>query len=360
MINNRRTFIAGGLAFAAAGLSGMAFAQEPAKQEIAQEPIVYICPMHPDVNSKLPGQCPKCNMKLVAAKGATAGGEFYICPMHPDVISNQAGTCPKCNMKLVKSAPPETSDYIVRIKTIPAPPKAGGKVKLQFSVFHPVTGKQIKDFNILHDMPFHLFVVSQDFESFQHIHPEKQSDGSFTIETDLPKAGYYKIFCDFFPAGGMPQVTHHNLVTAGYDGDLISSQARLTPDKPINHMLVKTVEGTRFELKLEPEEPFAGKPAELRYHLVDEKTGQPVNDLKPYLGAWGHTLILSEDATDYLHSHPSEMIPEGVDRSKLESKPDVTFDTFFPRPGNYRIWSQFQRGDKIITVPFTVYVPRLR
>jgi hypothetical protein len=54
------------------------------------------------------------------------------------------------------------------------------------------------------------------------------------------------------------------------------------------------------------------------------------------------------------------MIPEGVDRSKLESKSDVVFDTFFPRPGNYRIWSQFQRGDKIITVPFTVYVPRLK
>jgi hypothetical protein len=54
------------------------------------------------------------------------------------------------------------------------------------------------------------------------------------------------------------------------------------------------------------------------------------------------------------------MIPEGVDRSKLESKPDVVFDTFFPRPGNYRIWSQFQRGATIITVPFTIYVTRLK
>ncbi|HKQ74863.1 MAG TPA: heavy metal-binding domain-containing protein [Blastocatellia bacterium] len=359
MTNIRRSFLAGALAFAALCLSSLAFAQDPAKQEIGPEPIVYVCPIHPDVNSKLPGTCHKCNMKLVASKGA-ADGDFHICPMHPDVVSNQPGTCPKCNMKLVKTAPPETSDYVVRIKTIPAPPKPGQKVKLQFTIFHPVNGKQIKDFNILHDMPFHLFVVSQDFESFQHIHPDKQPDGSFTIETDLPKAGYYKIFCDFFPGGGMPQVTHHNLVTAGYNGDLISSQARLTPDTSINQKLVKTVEGTRFELKLEPGELFAGKPAELRYHLVDEKTGEAVKDLKPYLGAWGHTLILSEDATDYLHSHPSEMIPEDVDRSKLESKSDVTFDTFFPRPGNYRIWSQFQRGGKIITVSFTVYVPRLK
>jgi len=362
MTNNRGSFLAGVLVLAVAGLfvmAGFTFAQDPPKQETAQEPIVYICPMHPDVNSKLPGQCHKCNMKLVASK-AGAGADFYMCPMHPDVAANQATTCPKCNMKLVKSAPPETDEYIVRIKTNPAPPKAGEKARFQFTIFHPVTEKQVKDFNILHDMPFHLFVVSQDFEVFQHIHPDKQPDGSFTIETDLPKAGYYKIFCDFFPAGGMPQVAHLNLVTAGYNGDLISSQARLKPDKPVDGKLVKTVEGTRFELKLDPVEPVAGKPAELHYHLVDEKNGEPVKDLKPYLGAWGHTLILSEDATDYLHSHPTEMIPEDVDRTKLESKPDVVFDTFFPHPGNYRIWSQFQRGNMIITVPFTIYVPRLK
>lgn len=350
MNNHRRTFMQGGLAALMVGTPLLAWGQDPQ----AQEPVVYICPMHPDVNSKVPGNCTKCNMKLVATK-ASGSTDFYICPMHPDVMSAEAGKCPKCNMKLVKSAPPETSDYTVRIQTFPALPKPG-KVKFRFSIFHPVTEKQIKDFNILHDMPFHLFVVSQDFESFQHIHPDKQPDGSFTIETELPKAGYYKLFCDFFPVGGMPQVIHHNLVTAGYKGDLLSSQARLTPDKT----LVKSVAGTRFQLQLEPEQVFAGKPAELHYHLVDEKTGAPVTDLKPYLGAWGHTLILSEDGTDYLHSHPTEMIPDEVDRSKLVGKADVVFDTFFPRPGNYRIWSQFQRGAKLLTVSFTIYVPRLR
>src|SRR5262245_44834525 len=129
MTSDRRSFLVGGLAFTAAGLTGFAFAQDQANQEPAPEPTVYVCPMHPDVQSKVPGQCPKCNMKLVATK-AGAGSDFYICPMHPDVISNQPGNCPRCNMKLVKSAPPETSEYIVRIKTTPAPPKAGEKVKL--------------------------------------------------------------------------------------------------------------------------------------------------------------------------------------------------------------------------------------
>lgn len=354
MNKDRRAFLIGGMAL----LPVWALAQDPPEQ------IIYVCPMHADVQSKLPGKCPKCNMKLVATKANGTGSEdFYACPMHADVVSNQPGICPKCKMKLVKSAPPETSDYIVRIQTTPSLPRAGQKTKFRFTVFHPTTEAQIKQFNLLHEMPFHLFVVSQDFEEFQHIHPEKQSDGSFTIETLLPQAGYYKIFCDFFPAGGTPQVTHHNLVTAGYNGDLISSLARLTPDKPVGNKLVKTVEGIRFELTCDPAEPYSGKSAELHYHLTDEKSGEPVTDLKPYLGAWGHTLILSEDGTDYLHSHPTEMIDEDLsaeDRNKLQSKPDVVFDTFFPHPGNYRIWSQFQRQGKVITVSFTVYVPRLK
>lgn len=358
MKSDRRQFLLGGFALASLGFS--AFGQDPQPPE----QIIYVCPMHPDVSSKVPGNCQKCNMKLVATKAGTLSSDsFYVCPMHPDVVSNKPENCPKCKMKLVKAAPPESSDFVVRIQTNPSPPRAGQKVKFRFTVFHPQSGQQIKQFNILHDMPFHLFVVSQDFEEFQHIHPDKQPDGSFTIVTELPKAGYYKIFCDFFPNGGTPQVTHHNLVTAGFKGDLLSSFAQLVPDKPVGDKLIKVVDGTRFELKFEPAEPFSGKSAELRYHLVDDKTGQPVNDLKPYLGAWGHTLILSEDATDYLHSHPTEMIPEDLneeDRAKLPSKPDVVFDTFFPRPGNYRIWSQFQRKDKIITVPFTVHVPRLK
>lgn len=349
---DRRQFVISSLA--AMVWPGAASPQDPPPT------VVYICPMHPDVQSKVPGTCQKCNMKLVAGKAGT--DSFYVCPMHPDVIASEAGNCPKCRMKLVKAAPPELSEYFVRIEPRPSPPRAGQTVTLRFTVFHPETAKQITSFNILHDMPFHLFVVSQDFESFQHIHPELQKDGSFLIETMLPKPGYYKIFCDFFPAGGLPQVTHHHLVTAGYRGDLISSQARLRPESPVDGRLVRTVDGTRFELNFEPTPVYSGEEFRLHYRIFDELTGAPVDDLRPYLAAWGHTLILSEDGTDYLHSHPTEMLPEGMteeERARLRGGSEVVFDTFFPRPGRYRIWSQFQRRDRIITVPFTIEVPRL-
>ncbi len=346
-------------------LSSAVLAQQPEarQQTVVIETINYVCPMHPDVQSKVPGKCSKCNMTLVAVADTQKLEEFYVCPMHPNVISVQAGKCPVCQMSLVKMDKPEMGEFNVKFETTPRLIKPGEKVRFRFTVFHPTTGEQVKEFNIMHDMPFHLFLVSQDFEDFQHIHPDQQSDGSFVIETVLARAGYYKVFCDIFPKGGMPQVLHHSLITDGYEGDLVSAQAKLVPDQS----LTKTLEGTRFELTIEPEEPIPGRPVQpyagkyalLKYHLVDEKSGKPVTDLRPYLGAWGHTLILSEDGTDYLHSHPTEMIPDEVDRSKLSGISDVTFDTLFPRPGNYRIWSQFQRGEKLITVSFTIYVPRL-
>ena len=289
---------------------------------------------------------------------ATAGDqndEFYVCPMHPDVMSEKPGKCPKCVMTLVRTRRPEMAEYEVQLATTSAVVKFGEKFRLTFFILHSKIGAPVKDFNVVHDMPFHLFIVSQDLTYFAHIHPREQADGSFTIDTMVPKAGSYIIYCDVFPVGGMPQVAHLSLITAGFEGDLFSSQAQLEPDKT----LTRTLAGVRFELTLNPAEPVAGRPATLKYHLTDEKTGEPVKDLQPYLGAWGHTLILSEDASDYIHSHPTEMIPDNVDRTNILGGSDVSFDSFFPRPGRYRVWSQFQRQGQLITVTFTIRARRL-
>ena len=65
-----------------------------------QGPVLYSCPMHPDVTSQEPGRCPECGMKLLAAAAAT----IYACPMHPEVTSDQPGRCPQCGMKLLATA----------------------------------------------------------------------------------------------------------------------------------------------------------------------------------------------------------------------------------------------------------------
>ena len=275
---------------------------------------------------------------------------YYVCPMHPDVTTDLPGRCPKCGMNLVKTRRPEAEEFNVQLKTNPALVKPNEAFRLMFDITHPKSGNLVKDFNVFHDMPFHLFVVSQDLNYFSHIHPTQESDGRFSIETAVPTAGAYFIFCDIFPVGGLPQVVQRNLVTAGFKGDLYGQRARLSVDE----VLTKPVSGIRVDLTLNPDRPVSGKNVTLNYRLSNEMTKEPLTDLEPYLGAWGHTLILSEDGRDYIHSHPSQLVPEGVDRSKLRGGPDVSFEAFLPRAGRYRIWSQFQRNSEVITVSFTV------
>jgi hypothetical protein len=63
------------------------------------------------------------------------------------------------------------------------------------------------------------------------------------------------------------------------------------------------------------------------------------------LGAAGHMLAASADLIDLLHLHPF-----------LSRAGDIQFNVIFPRPGLYRVWTQFQRERVVNTVMFTIPV----
>src|SRR5262249_51580473 len=151
---------------------------------------------------------------------------------------------------------------------------------------------------------YHLFVISQDMEYFQHIHPEEQPDGKWSIDVTLPKPGYYKVLSDFMPSGGSSQFIARPLVTAGYAGDLAGDSAHLTPDS----VSTKTVGDVTAILDYDPPTFSPGQYVHLNFHLTETGSGRPITDLQTYLGAFGHTLIMSEDMVDYVHSHPLDIL----------------------------------------------------
>ena len=80
---------------------------DPAAMPEAAGPVIYACPMHPDVTSAEPGRCPMCGMKLLASQAPTVTA--YACPMHPEVVSDQPGHCPECGMKLLPAGSEHTA-----------------------------------------------------------------------------------------------------------------------------------------------------------------------------------------------------------------------------------------------------------
>jgi len=269
-------------------------------------------------------------------------------------------------MALIQTKPYDTRDYRLVFRTEPADVRPGEKVKLLFTFHHPETNQIVKDFEIVHTKPFHLFVISQDMEFFEHIHPAMRDDGTWTIDTAVPKAGYYQVLCDFMPKGGSGQFLAAPLVTANYSGNLSTDSAHLVPDKVFN----KTLADITVAVTFDPPQPTSCQYVHLNFALTDSTTGRPITDLQTYLGQFSHMLLMSEDLQSYVHTHPINfvvqqedssstpeyIIPPDADLGKIRGGPRVTFDALMPKPGLFRAWAQFQRNNQVRTIPFTFNV----
>ena len=192
----------------------------------------------------------------------------FVCPMHPDYTLDIAGTCPRCGMALVKATPYDVRDYGFEFTTTPALVQPGRPSRWRFSIAHPGTGQPVTKFEPVHERQYHLFVISQDMEHFQHIHPEQQADGTWAIDVTLPKPGYYKVLSDFLPSGGAAQLIARPLVTAGYAGDLTSGGAALVPDASPR----KTIDDVTATVSYDPAGFVAGLYGHLIFDLTDTQT----------------------------------------------------------------------------------------
>ena len=264
----------------------------------------------------------------------TSDGKVYICPMDPDVRSNSPGKCDRCGMALVAGLP-DPVEYHMDLKITPRPLKAGVTANLTFFVHDPWKERPVKNFQVVHEKLFHMFVVSQDLEVFLHNHPTLGSEGDFHYDYVFPKPGMYRILGDFYPDGATPQLIAKTVIVPG------------TAPKPVTFARdysTKQAENMQVELVTDPAQPIAGMKT-LMYFRV-----KPADGLEKYLGAWGHMLAASDDLIDLIHTHP--FIADGG--------PQIQFNMVFPRPRTYRVWVQFQRNGTINTAHFDVPVQVLK
>jgi len=255
-----------------------------------------------------------------------------------------------------------------------------GKAAPMVFTLKDAKGTPIKDLDTVHEKVLHLLAVSKDLSWFAHEHPTRRADGAFTIPMTFPAGGEYTLYFDFTPKGSPQQVVPVRVTATGAAKAAVP--LTVDADKP------KTIDG--FTVALDTEGAIkAGGKAHMAFTIT--KDGKPVTTLRPYLGAMGHLVIISQDGTQFVHAHPHEggehgagghdahgghgaeakkdehaghggAAPKAADAGKGMGGPKVDFEAHFKEPGIYKAWGQFNVGtaekEKVLTVPFTFTVEK--
>ncbi|MFG2060932.1 copper resistance protein CopC [Micromonospora sp. NPDC048871] len=207
----------------------------------------------------------------------------------------------------------------------------GVRVDYQFRI---VDGNRqpVTDFAVVHDKPLHLIVIGRDLSGYQHLHPSMGEDGVWRVPLELPRAGDYRLYADFSvtTADGrqLPLVLGVDHQVPG-----VYSPAQLPAPAP------QATAGP-YTVSMEGA-PTIGLSAPIVLRVAG--AAGPA-ELQPYLGAYGHLVVLREGDLGYVHVHPE---PEVVDGA-------VTFWLTVPSLGRYRAFFDFQVDGKVHTAEFTL------
>jgi hypothetical protein len=202
----------------------------------------------------------------------------------------------------------------------------GGKLSF---VIKGSDGKPVTTYAIVHDKPLHLVVVRRDLTGYQHLHPVMAPDGTWSVGADVSAPGVWRVIADFTAIG---QGGAQSAITLGYDittpGDYrplpIPAAAR---ESQVDGATV-TYEGTAVVGATQP--------------LLFRVPGT----LEPYLGSFGHLVVLRDGDLAYVHVHPEPQLAGGA----------VKFWLAAPSPGTYRMFFDYQVSGKVHTAQFTLVV----
>lgn len=211
-----------------------------------------------------------------------------------------------------------------------APSGPGAQEELSFTVTGP-DGNPVADFELDHQQEMHLIAVRADGQFFAHVHPERDEDGTWSIPWVWEAAGAYRIFADFVPVGAREGMTLSTTVQVAGDYDPAPAEGPITET---------TVDG--FDVAVTGD-LVAGSASRLTMTVT--RDGEPVTELEPYLGAFGHLVTLREGDLAYLHVHPRGHTPEVGETSG----PQIVFEVTAPTPGRYLLYLDFQTGGQVHT-----------
>jgi hypothetical protein len=241
--------------------------------------------------------------------------------------------------------------------------------------------------------------------SMFHLHMDRIYRGQFDDSFPAVPAGHYHVFADIVDRRGFPWTLvgeldlPHDMQecggckpmpgvgvgdTSGWTGP------PLTPSSAAaNSTTAQTPDGTKIIWQRPPGPLKSGVATQFKF-IVQDKNGNPVTDMEPYMGMAGHAEFVRSDMSVFAHVHPAGSVSmaaldlaqqglPGVSPSmemqgmsmqgtampgmsadapaKAALIPaEVSFPYGFPKPGDYRIFVQIKRAGQIQTAAFDAHV----
>jgi len=273
--------------------------------------------------------------------------------------------------------------YRVTLAT-PGPVTAGTTPELAIKVLGP-GGRPVKEFDDLHTQNMHVVGVSSDLQDFFHIHPTLAPDGTLTVAAPIGRAQPYNIFFEYDPKGDDASQLSRSVLLPVDAQAVAPSLATSAAIFDGSRLRSTTAGGARFELQAQAHGMImTGMTTTFRV-AIKTAAGAPVTDLTEWLGMPGHAIVLSEDASTFIHAHA--MAPDsggmghagmpGMDMGGMAmgeggghgghgghggssgGTPAVTpsvldIDVNLPKAGLYKIFVQVKRGEDVLTAPFVI------
>nr|GID86169.1 hypothetical protein Ade03nite_50930 [Actinoplanes derwentensis] len=210
---------------------------------------------------------------------------------------------------------------------------AGKARRLEFTINGP-GGAPVTTFAVVHDKLLHLIVIRRDLTGFQHLHPVMAPDGTWSVDLTLGEPGLYRMIADFTAqVGGVETVS-----SLGSDLTVAGDYAPVTLPDPVRA-------ATTGDFQVGYEGTPATESTQPLLMTVTDGSGKPAV-LEPYLGAFGHLVMLRQNDLGYVHVHPETQLVDGK----------VKFWLAAPSPGTYRMFLDFQVAGKVSTAAWTVVV----
>ncbi|WP_237089895.1 heavy-metal-associated domain-containing protein [Nesterenkonia sp. PF2B19] len=222
-----------------------------------------------------------------------------------------------------------------QLTQVSAPTQTGAEGELSLTVTGP-DGNPVTDFTLDHEQEMHLIAVRTDGQQFRHVHPERDEAGRWSIPWQWETAGSYRVFADFVPEETGEGMTLSTTVQVAGDYDPVPAE------QPVTQTTVND-----FDVEVTGD-LVAGEASELT--MTISRDGDPVTELEPYLGAFGHLVALRDGDLGYLHVHPHGDAPEAGETSG----PEIVFEATAPTPGRYLLFLDFQVDGDVHTAPLVV------